>query len=157
MADLLGTLKKAATDAVHAGNPVAVLFGEVSKADPLEVIVDQRFTLTADFLYVTERLTRYEIDQRHHHTFDGGATSDALPNKLDLKHNHTIEGGVTGDALLDPVDLKHNHTYVGGVTGDALPEKIVIREGLKVGDTVLLLRMQGGQKYVVWDRVVSES
>ncbi|MED4953424.1 DUF2577 domain-containing protein [Paenibacillus sp. FSL R5-0527] len=157
MADLLGTLKKAATDAVHAGNPVAVLFGEISKVNPLEVIVDQRFTLTADFLYVTERLTRYEIDLKHNHTFDGGVTRDALPEKIDLQHNHTFDGGMTGDALLDKLDLKHNHAYNGGMTGDALPEKIVIREGLQAGDAVLLLRVQGGQKYVVWDRVVSGS
>lgn len=29
-----------------------------------------------------------------------------------------------------------------------------VREGLKAGDRVLLLRMQGGQKYVVLDKVV---
>lgn len=46
------------------------------------------------------------------------------------------------------IDLTHNHGE-----GSALG-KIVIREGLKVGDKVLLLRVQGGQKFVVMDRVI---
>lgn len=148
------TLRELAQVANSATNPVNVLFGTVTKINPLEVNVDQRFTLDEDFLIVTERLTRYEIDLKHHHTFDGGVTSNALPTPLDLKHKHMIDDVATSEALLDPIDLRHNHTFGGGVTGDALPDKIVIREGLKVGDAVLLLRVQGGQQYVVWDRVV---
>ncbi|MFS1514550.1 DUF2577 domain-containing protein [Chengkuizengella sp. SCS-71B] len=49
------------------------------------------------------------------------------------------------------VDLKHSH--VG--TEESLNEPIVIRKGLEVGDKVLLLRIQGGQQYIVLDRVVS--
>jgi hypothetical protein len=47
------------------------------------------------------------------------------------------------------VDLTHTH----GQNGPALG-KLVIREGLKQGDTVLLLRVQGGQQYVIIDKVV---
>lgn len=32
--------------------------------------------------------------------------------------------------------------------------KLVIREGLKAGDNVLLLRVQGGQQYVILDKVI---
>lgn len=46
------------------------------------------------------------------------------------------------------VDLKHNHG-----SDDALG-KLVIREGLKQGDKVLLLRVQGGQQYVILDKAV---
>ena len=46
------------------------------------------------------------------------------------------------------IDLKHNH---GGT--DALT-KVVIREGLKKGDGVVLARVQGGQQFVVLDKVV---
>lgn len=113
---LAKTIRSLGVGAVDAGNPVTVMFGSVTKINPLEVNVDQRFTLDEDFLIVTERLSKYEID------------------------------------------LKHNHSYTDDgaqvATGDALITKIVIRDGLKVGDKVLLLRMQGGQKYIVWDRVV---
>ncbi len=113
MADLLSTIKQASVAAMTAANPAAILFGVVSSADPLEVIVDQRFTLPADFLILLECLTHYEVD------------------------------------------LQHKHTSSSGDTGEALTEKIVIREGLRSGDTVLLLRVQGGQQYVILDRVVS--
>ncbi|MNW42419.1 hypothetical protein D3C74_195870 [compost metagenome] len=103
-------IRQLGSDAVNAGNPVSVLFGTVTGINPLEVNVDQRFTLNEDFLIITESLVKYEVS------------------------------------------LKHRHN--GAVMEDALVDKLVIREGLKVGDSVLLLRMQGGQKYVVWDKVV---
>lgn len=110
---LLETIKKAGAGAVEAGNPVAVLYGTVTKIDPLEVNVHQRLTFTEDFLVIPERLTRYEVD------------------------------------------LMHRHTAADGQTGEALTEKVAIREGLQVGDRVLLLRIQGGQQYAVLDKVVS--
>jgi len=84
--------------AYNASNPVAVMFGTVAKANPLEVNVEQRFTLRGDLLVLTERLTEYRT---------------------------TVDGN-----------------------------EIIIRRGLQAGDKVLLLRIQGGQQYVVWDRVV---
>ncbi|WP_456289738.1 DUF2577 domain-containing protein [Paenibacillus sp. AK002] len=121
MADLLNTFKKAAVAAVAAGNPTSVMFGTVSSANPLEVIVDQRFTLPADFLVIPESLIHFEID--FHHT-----------------HEYTDDSG-TGSSTKQ--------------TEPALPVKpIVIRRGLEEGDKLLMLRVQGGQKYIILDRVV---
>jgi len=110
---MLDLIKQAAMEAVEASAPCAVMFGSVANTDPLEVNVDQRFTIDADFLIVPESLTRFEID------------------------------------------LKHSHSYTGGTTDDALTDKIVIREGLQEGDRVILLRVQGGQKYLILDKAVS--
>lgn len=112
---MLNAIRMAALSAMEAGNPVAVMFGTVTKDNPLEVNVDQRFTLDADFLIVPESLTQYEVN------------------------------------------LQHNHPTGIGTTGDALTQPIVIRRGLEAGDRVVLLRMQGGQKYLILDRVVSEA
>lgn len=95
---LVSLIKQASMGAYNASNPVAVMFGTVTKTSPLEVNVEQRFTLTRDFLVLTERLTEYRT---------------------------TVDGN-----------------------------EIIIRRGLQAGDKVLLLRIQGGQQYVVWDRVV---
>lgn len=55
------------------------------------------------------------------------------------------------------VDLKHVHTVPSlTTTNESLTDKIVIRKGLESGDKVLLLRVQGGQQFVVMDKVVSE-
>ncbi|MFB0846850.1 DUF2577 domain-containing protein [Paenibacillus oleatilyticus] len=96
---LLNLIKQAGLDAVEAGNPVSVLYGTVASESPLSVTIDQRFTLTEDFLVVLEQLTDYRVT-------------------------------------------------VGG-------QEIVIREGLKTGNTVILLRIQGGEQYVIVDRVVT--
>ncbi|WMM26997.1 DUF2577 domain-containing protein [Tissierella sp. MB52-C2] len=40
----------------------------------------------------------------------------------------------------------HIHKYKG-------KKKYKVLKGLKVGEKVLLLRVQGGQKYIVWDRL----
>jgi hypothetical protein len=114
---MLDIIKQAAKEAVEAGSPVNILYGEITATDPLEVNVDQRFTLDADFLIVPESLTRYEVDLKHKHTYtDDGAS---------------------------------------GTTGEALADKIVIRPGLQAGDKVVLLRIQGGQQYLILDKVVS--
>jgi hypothetical protein len=52
------------------------------------------------------------------------------------------------------IDVSHTHSYSGGTTGPALAQELLIRRGLEVGDSLLLLRMQGGQQYIILDRVV---
>ncbi len=56
------------------------------------------------------------------------------------------------------IDLKHFHTYPADTNSEktetAINDKIVIRHGLAVGNKVLLIRVQGGQKYVISDKVV---
>ncbi|AJS59848.1 DUF2577 domain-containing protein [Paenibacillus sp. IHBB 10380] len=55
------------------------------------------------------------------------------------------------------IDLKHVHKMNSlPDTEDSLLDKIVIRTGLENGDMVILLRVQGGQQYVVLDKVVGE-
>lgn len=80
-------VKKVALDAVRASDPVAVMTGTVTKVNPLEVFVDQRFTLSEDFLIV--------------------------------------------------------------------PEQLALR-GLKNGDKLIILRVQGGQQFLLFDKVVSQ-
>ena len=101
-------------------SPVNIAYGTVESIDPLEVNVNQKFTITEGFLIVPERLIRYEVSLKHDHEYID--TKGTIPTP-----------GITENALLD---------------------NLVIREGLHVGDKVLLLRVQGGQKYVILDRLV---
>jgi len=108
---LLDVIKRASVDAIEAANPVAVLFGVVTKTAPLEINVEQRFTLTEEFLVFTERIRRYQVN---------------------IEHTHPSGIGI----------------------GPAPEQRVVVRHGLSVGDKVVLLRVQGGQKYVVLDKIV---
>lgn len=80
---LLDVIKEVGVGAVEASSPVMVSYGTVTQSSPLEINVDQRFTLESDFLVKTEKT-----------------------------------------------------------------------KNIEVGDKVILLRVQGGQQYVVLDKVV---
>ncbi|UAW07796.1 hypothetical protein PVJ1_00062 [Psychrobacillus phage PVJ1] len=112
---LIDLIKRVSLQAFNASNPVNVLFGTVSQEKPLEIEIHQKLKLTREFLVLTERVTRYEVDLEHDHTNSAGITTKALTNLL---------------------------------------KKTPIRTGLKKGDKVVLVRVQGGQKFVVWDKVV---
>ncbi|WP_260989898.1 DUF2577 domain-containing protein [Paenibacillus xylanexedens] len=83
---MIDVIKQIATQAVDAAGPVAIMYGTVSGTSPLEILVDQRFSLPKELLIVTETVSKYSLTS---------------------------------------------------------------------GDQVLLLRMQGGQNFVVLDRLVS--
>ena len=75
-------------------------------------------------------------------------TSAVIERKIPvLSHTHTVSGQETGDALEDLACLEN---------GAALPVEngyILLNRGLQEGDRVVLLRVQGGQKFLVLSRV----
>lgn len=123
MSSLLSLIKQAAMDAVLASNPLSIVFGEIASIDPFEVIVDQRYTLTADFLIVPESLTKLELKLEHTH-----------------KYTYSTDTGST-------TKKTQKADYA---------EPIIIRKGLEIGDKVILLRLAGGQQYLILDRMVED-
>lgn len=107
---MVDLIKQTALGAFNASNPVNVLFGTVVNTGPLAIDIHQKLRLTQEFLVLTERVTRYEVD---------------------LEHDHGGPSALSGKLTDTP-----------------------IRTGLKVGDKVVLLRVQGGQQFVVLDKVV---
>ena len=81
--DLNNLIKKTAMDAISSSKPVAVVFGKVLSTSPLQVKVEQKFTLSSKFLVKTSSC-----------------------------------------------------------------------KDIRVNDEVILLRMQGGQKFIVIDKVI---
>ncbi len=81
--ELLQAIKRAAVEAVAAGQPVALCYGQVRSVQPLQIMADQKLPLEAEQLELLS----------------------------------------------------------------------AVRGGLQVGEKVLLLRWQGGQKYLVLDRL----
>ncbi len=51
------------------------------------------------------------------------------------------------------VALKNSNTAEGASTNSQL-EKLIIREGLKIGDAVILLKIESGARYLILDKVV---
>lgn len=65
-------------------------------------------------------------------------TNNVKDHYVDITVNHTTENTTCS--------VSHNHKYSGR-------KKILMHYGLQVGEKVILIRVQGGQKYIVVDRL----
>lgn len=120
---LVEMISQIAVQANDAGKPAAVLFGKVVAVGPLQILVDQKLLLDEDFLILTDAVRDHWRDM----------SVDHLTEKV---------AGGGGHAAY----ASHLHPYVGR-------KPFLIHNDLVVGENVVLLRVQGGQKFVVVDRV----
>lgn len=125
--ELMKTIKRAALDAVKASKPVEVCFGKVTSASPLKILVEQKLPLGEGQLILTRNVTNFKT------YITGGNVK-----------NYYYTGSDT-DGGTAPVVPSHVHA-IGKV-------QIIVHNGLVVGDEVILIRQQGGQKYIVVDRI----
>ena len=132
-AELLKLIKKAAADTVKAEKPVEIRFGKVTKESPLEILVEQKLTLGEAQLVLCRNVTEFEVDMTVDHFTEN-----------ETEHTHAVRDTYTGGGSSDPT--LHLHAYKGRKT-------FIVHNGLVVGEEVILLRQQGGQKYIVWDRL----
>lgn len=125
--ELVETLKKAAVEAVEAKKPVNVYFGEVVSAAPLKINVEQKMVLGEKQLILSRNVTNFKT------SITGG----------NIKNYYYT--GSTTDSGTAPVSPSHVHA-VGKI-------EITVHNGLVVGDEVILIRQQEGQKFIVLDRI----
>lgn len=112
-----------------AANLTDLRIGTVVSASPLEISINANMApLQSGILILTAAVVEKKIPI--------------------LQPNHTNpEGGTTGNALNSIACLEN---------GQTLPVEngyIILNRALEVGDKVLLLRVQSGQKYIVLSRV----
>lgn len=133
MANVVELVKKAAVGAVEASKPVNLLFGKVVSDDPLQIEIDQKLTYPAAFLILSRNVTDYEVD-----------VEVAFNTEQELEHIHvfTDSNGITGKTL------PTNHAHEVKAT-----KKLKIKNGLKVDDVVVMMRLQGGKRFLVLDRL----
>lgn len=96
-------IKKAAVEAVKAGDPSDIVYGTVVSANPVSIQIDQKLTLTKEFITLTNNVKDYEVE----------------------------------------VSIN-----------DGSKQKMKVFKGLKKGDSVIMIKSQGGQKYVVIDKII---
>lgn len=123
LANMIELIKKAATEANEAGKPTKIVFGEVVSINPLLINVEQKLTLPAEFFKLTKAVTDHYVD-------------------FTVSHVTENRSGGSGD----PAFESHNHDYMG-------QKKFFVHNGLQVGEQVILFQAQGGQQYIVLDRV----
>lgn len=152
------TLYQMMQDNQAAGQPTDLKIGTVTGVDPLEITTNtQMAPLRESVLLLTESVVEKKIPVlahkhyiqtlRHSHTASGGQTSTDLTGSY-LSESSLASSG--HDGTLQGADI------VCWEHGQALPVEdgyIILNRKLAVGDKVILLRVQNGQKYIILSRV----
>ena len=120
--ELLQVIKSVARDQYDASKPSDVTFGTVISVSPLEINIDQRMTLPAEFFILTKAV---------------------LDHYVDITVSHVTEDRAGGGGYAE--FASHNHDYTGR-------KLYLVHNQLVVGDKVILLRESGGQRYIALDR-----
>lgn len=76
--------------------------------------------------------------------FSYGTVTEAMPLQIQVDQRFIL----SGNALVLPESIMESKIELDG-------KEIVVRRGLAKGDRVLMVRMQGGQSYIVLDRLVN--
>lgn len=131
MATLGEAVKLAAGAQRSASKPAAWMFGEVLAVSPLRILVDDRFEIGAEQVVLMREFVAGQY-ATHTHGID--------------PHTHTVQ--------------EHTHTVPQHSTETAdghshsVPQQATeVYTGLLVGDKVVLLQNEGGQKFLVLGRV----
>lgn len=127
--ELVKLVKLAAVEAVQADAPMSVCYGTVTSTSPLKIMVDQKKTLTDTQLILTDNVRDYAVEM------------STMVGTGEAPHYTEDESGGGGDAAF----AAHKHRYQGR-------KKWKVHNALRSGEKVILLRCDGGQKYIVLDR-----
>ena len=129
MSELAKLIKILSLDAMEQGRPMNVLFGTVEKAKPLEIRIDQKQLIKSEYLILTNAVRDYKTK----FTFDN-------PN---IKQVYTTwDMSESSESTENKIAFK-----------EKIQHEVTIYNGLNKGDKVLLLRVQGRQKFIVLDRL----
>ena len=122
---LVEAMKRAARDERESSKPVNVYFGEVVSKSPLKINVEQKMVLGESQLILTRNVTDYMTTVTVQWNTEIGVLSS------------------DGKATAPP---PHLHGVVG-------TKNFLMHNALEVGDEVILIRQQEGQKFIVVDRI----
>lgn len=142
MADIIETIKKAALDAMENSSPTSIMYGTVTSVKPLEVQVEQKLLLTSEFLVLTKNVIDYEVEVSINWNTEQQNFNSSHTHNCSVVSNEDISVTIENQNI----DLAHSHTITG-------KKKITIHNGLKQNDKVILLQQQGGQKFIVLDKI----
>ena len=138
-------MKQAAQAQQNAQAPAAIMFGVVTSAQPLKIMVDGRFAIEGKMLIVPKEFCKGQYETHKHQVF--------APNPGEAR-----TGAVAGPGGGVPPTGVEEHSHILPDTlwtnnGDNSLKGKEIYYGLAVGEKVVLLRNHGGQEYLVLGRV----
>lgn len=126
---LLNTLKTINRDMQASAQGMSIVFGEVINDNPLEIQVEQKLILDESFLILTSAVREKKMNIQHKHSYEDKSDTSTSTRITDFAES--TQSGVVFDEY------------------EIIP-------ALKIKDKVILIRMEGGQQFIVLDKVVSE-
>ena len=124
---LVSTIQKLVAQTNNAMKPTDYCLGIVETVAPLSIRIDQKDILTEEFLILTDLVRDFNVD-------------------ITVSHTTENRAGGGGDAEF----ASHNHDYTGR-------KKIIVHNGLSVGESVILIQQAGGQEFIVLSRLYGHS
>ncbi len=124
---LVSTLQKLVAQTNNAMKPTDYCLGVVETVAPLSIRIDQKDILTEEFLILTDLVRDFSVD---------------------ITVSHTTENRAGGGGYAE--FASHNHDYTGR-------KKIIVHNGLSVGESVILIQQAGGQEFIVLSRLYDHS
>ncbi len=128
----LKVIQEVSAKVYNNSEPSDIEFGTVESVEHLVIRISEMIALNENQLILTNLVKDFEVDIEVSHR----TVNDDILNTL---HDHP---GVPQNSF----DSHHYHDYKGR-------KKIKIYMGLKVGEGVILLKKQGGQRRLVIDRI----
>ena len=92
MTDFTRQVKRAAVEATEAGKPVQILYGTVTKENPMEITMNQQKILDADDLILCSHLSDYEVELEMNWPVTGGEGGSITGIKKVMFKNHLRVG-----------------------------------------------------------------
>ena len=123
---MLDQIKKVVQGTSEAGSPACWLFGTVTSAEPLTIMVDNRFEIGEKQLVVMGQFRKGYIHTHKHKAFQQSPATEIADS-----HTHQLK-----DNYWTCEDDESEYTY-----------------GLETGDKVVLFRNAGGQEYLILGRM----
>ncbi len=108
---------------------MSIVFGQVMGCDPLQIKVGEKLILDEELLILTHAVREQKINIEHTHSYTD-STKDNAYNKTTT----------TASSVLSNTNFT----------------EYVLVPALQIGEEVILIRMEGGQQFIVLDRVVKE-
>ena len=124
---LVSTLQKLVAQTNNAMKPTDYCLGVVETVAPLSIRIDQKDILTEELLILTDLVRDFSVD---------------------ITVSHTTENRAGGGGYAE--FASHNHDYTGR-------KKIIVHNGLSVGESVILIQQAGGQEFIVLSRLYDHS
>ena len=135
-------MKEAASGVFYSCNPFSFALGVVVSAEPLKVKIDQKLTLGEKQLILTNSVRDYYVKLTTCGESEKQADGTAHKTEKTMRPPAAPEDYGAFD--------NHDHEYKGD-------KWFKVNLALKAGESVLLLRIDGGQKFIILDRLEAPS